>query len=263
MTRFLAACALLVAGLMPMSVMAQSPIWEGYYLGGSLGGRFSVNNWITSGTCPNVSICSGGMPGPDFAQSFDSTALRIAAFGGRSWMLGSSWLAGLEAEIGWANNRNTNGPIPGTTLSGGILPSITNGDTASVNLSWDASVRARVGALVRPDTLLFATAGLALQQVEMVATCNNDGTSTYCTSPPGVPHYESQTLILPGWTIGAGLEHLLAPNWLARLEYRYADFGQANPTFFTQNFGNGGDDRVYTHIYVRTHTVSLGVAYKF
>jgi hypothetical protein len=26
-----------------------------------------------------------------------------------------------------------------------------------------------------------------------------------------------QSLILPGWTIGAGLEHLLAANWLVRL----------------------------------------------
>ena len=76
-------------------------------------------------------------------------------------------------------------------------------------------------------------------------------------------HYDSQTLILPGWTIGAGVEHLLAPNWLVRLEYRYADLGQANPTFFAYNLGAGGDDRVLAHIYVRTHAVDLGVAYKF
>jgi outer membrane immunogenic protein len=263
MERLLAVWALLVATLLPMPLMAQGPVWDGYYLGASLGARFASNNWITSGACPNVAICSGGIPGPDFAQTFNSTGVRIAAFGGRSWMLGSTWLAGLEAEIGWADNRNTKGPIPGTTLSGGILPSVTNGDTASVNLSWDASVRARVGALVQPNTLLFATAGLALQRIEMTATCNNDGATTYCTSPPGAPHYEVQSLILPGWTIGAGLEHLLAPNWLVRLEYRYADFGQANPTFFTYNFGNGGDDRVYAHVSVRTHTASLGVAYKF
>jgi opacity protein-like surface antigen len=63
--------------------------------------------------------------------------------------------------------------------------------------------------------------------------------------------------------VGAGVEHLLAPSWLVRLEYRFADFGQANPTFFTYNLGGGGDDRVLTHIHVRTHTVSLGAAYKF
>lgn len=246
-----------------MSVMAQSPNWDGYYLGASVGARFASNNWVTTAACPSVPICSGGIPGPDFAQTFNSTAARIAAFGGRNWMLGATWLAGVEAEIGWADNRNTNGPIPGTTLSGLILPSITNGDTASVNLSWDASLRARVGALVQPNTLLFATAGLALQRVEITASCGNNGATTYCTSPPGVPHNEVQSLILPGWTIGAGLEHLLAPNWLVRVEYRYADFGQANTLFFAQNVGNGGDDRFWANVSVRTHTASLGVAYKF
>jgi outer membrane immunogenic protein len=73
-----------------------------------------------------------------------------------------------------------------------------------VNLSWDARLRARVGNLVRPDTLLFASAGLAVQQVEMIATCNNNGLTSYCTQPPGAPHYDAQTLLLPGWTLGAG-----------------------------------------------------------
>jgi outer membrane immunogenic protein len=263
MTRFLAVWAWMGAALLSMPVMAQGLAWDGYYVGASLGARFASNNWVTTSACPSVPICSGGIPGPDFAQPFNSTAVRLAGFGGRNWMLNSTWLAGVEAEIGWADNRNANGPIPGTTLSGGILPSVTNGDTASVNLSWDASLRARIGALVQPNTLLFATAGLALQRVEITGSCSNDGVTTFCTAPNGVPHYDVQSLILPGWTIGAGLEHLLAPNWLVRLEYRYADFGQANPILFSQNFGNGGDDRVFAHVYVRTHTANLGVAYKF
>ena len=59
------------------------------------------------------------------------------------------------------------------------------------------------------------------------------------------------------------IEHLLAPSWLMRLEYRYADFGQINPTFFTYNLGAGGDDRIFAHLRIRTHTVNLGLAYKF
>jgi outer membrane immunogenic protein len=248
--------------LLPVTVWAQDSPWAGYYLGANVGGRFASTDWLTSLACPNVVICAGGQPGPDFKQSFDSTAVHVGAFGGRNWQLGSGWIAGVEGEIGWANNRNSNGPIPGTTASGGV-PSITNGDTAAVNLQWDASLRARAGSLIRPDTLLFATAGVALQQVEMVATCNNNGTSTYCTQPQGTPHYDSQTRWMPGWTIGAGIEHMLAGNWLLRAEYRYADFGQANPTFFTYNLGGGGDDRVFAHVWVKTHTVSLGAAYKF
>jgi len=253
---------LLVACVLCDATVAAAQDWNGYYLGATLGGRFALNDWTTYAACPNVSICAGGQPGPDLAQTFNSAGVRIGAFGGRTWQWSAGWVAGLEAEVGWANNRNANGPIPGTTLSGGV-PAITNGDTAAVNLAWDASLRARVGHLVRPDTLLFATAGVAFQQVEMVATCNNNGLTSYCTQPPGVPHYDSQTLILPGWTLGAGVEHMLAPNWLVRAEYRYADYGQANPVFFAYNIGSGGDDRVYTHIRVRTHTANIGVAYRF
>ncbi|HSI02242.1 MAG TPA: hypothetical protein VLA02_16705 [Reyranella sp.] len=186
--------ALLAGGT---STSAQTANWNGYYLGASVGGRFAVDDWSTYLACPNAGVCAGGLVGPDFRQTFNSTALRIGAYGGRNWQFQSGWLAGLEAEIGWANNRNANGPIPGTTVSGGV-PSITNGDTAAVNLSWDASLRARVGNLVRPDTLLFASAGLAFQQVEMIATCNNNGLTSYCTQPPGAPHYDAQTLLLPG-----------------------------------------------------------------
>jgi outer membrane immunogenic protein len=249
-------------GLVPVVSSAQTPSWDGYYAGISIGARFAINDWSTYLACPNSGLCAGGQVGPDFAQPFGSTGVRLGAYGGRNWQIGAGWLAGLEAQFGWAGNRNANGPIPGTTLSGGV-PAITNGDTAAVNLSWDASLRARVGNLVRPATLVFATAGLALQQVEMVATCNNNGFATYCTQPAGAPHYDSQTLLLPGWTVGAGLEHMLAANWLLRLEYSYADFGQANPTFFAYNIGSNGDDRVYAHVHVRTHTVTVGAAYKF
>lgn len=53
---------------------------------------------------------------------------------------------------------------------------------------------------------------------------------------------------------------MLADHWLLRLEYRYADFGQVNPTFFASNIGDNSDDRVYAHVWVKTHTVSLGAA---
>jgi opacity protein-like surface antigen len=116
-------------------------------------------------------------------RSFDSAAVRFGAFGGRNWMLGSNWLAGLEAELGWGSNRSSSGPIPGTTMSG-LAPSFTVGDSASVNLSWDASVRARVGTLLRADTLLFGTAGFALQQVEITANCNNMASRPSAASRP-------------------------------------------------------------------------------
>jgi len=261
------AAAVFAACLLPAAAAhAEGPAadWQGFYAGVAVGGRFAVNEWMTTGVCPTSTLCVGGPGLDDRQQGFDSTGLRIGAFAGHNWTVAGSWLAGLELDLGWANNRRANGPIPGTTNSGGI-PAITNGDTASVNLSWDAGLRARVGNLVLPDTLLFATWGLAVQRVETRATCNNDAATlaTYCTSPPGVAHDESIEQFLFGWTVGGGVEHRMAGSWLVRAEYRYADFGNVGAAFFSRNVGVGGDDRVWANVHVRTHTVNLGLAYRF
>src|SRR5262249_37294270 len=44
-------------------------------------------------------------------------------------------------------------------------------------------------------------------------------------SSPGLPDTSSDKT---GWTIGAGLEAALAPNWTAKVEYLYVDLGGFN-----------------------------------
>lgn len=253
----------IVMSAVPLKAQTPPAGWQGFYVGAAAGARFALNTWTTTSVCPTSSLCVGGPGLDDRTQAFDSTGVRVGAFGGHNWSIGTTgWLAGIEADLGWGSNRRSNGPIPGTTNSGGV-PAVTAGDTASVNLSWDASLRARAGNLVLPGTLLFATWGLAMQRIEATAACNNDGATTYCTSPPGVAHSESNERFLFGWTVGAGIEHQIAERWLVRVEYRYADFGNAGLAFFSSNVGAGGDDRVWANVYVRTHTVNLGMAYKF
>jgi outer membrane immunogenic protein len=36
-----------------------------------------------------------------------------------------------------------------------------------------------------------------------------------------------------GWTIGGGVEAMFAPNWSAKIEYLYADFGTGAATSYT------------------------------
>jgi outer membrane immunogenic protein len=61
-----------------------------------------------------------------------------------------------------------------------------------------------------------------------------------------------------GWTIGGGVETMFWGHWLARIEYRYADFGDIGFTFprapaigFTAN------------VSLKTNTLLGGLAYKF
>ncbi len=60
-----------------------------------------------------------------------------------------------------------------------------------------------------------------------------------------------------GWTIGGGWEYAFTPNWSAKIEYNFLDFGNdtvtlAGPTTsFTENIKND------------IHQVKLGVNYRF
>ena len=59
-----------------------------------------------------------------------------------------------------------------------------------------------------------------------------------------------------GYTVGAGLEYMFAPNWSAKAEYQYYNFG--NTTFTT-----GPADIVGTRFRSDEHTVKAGLNYRF
>ena len=84
----------------------------------------------------------------------------------------------------------------------------------------------------------------------------------------------SDTLL--GWTIGGGLEGNVFGNWLARAEYRYADYGtwtttdvrtcHAGPGCIAGPGVTGGPGSaltVNTGIRLQTHTAMFGLGYKF
>jgi outer membrane immunogenic protein len=98
---------------------------------------------------------------------------------------------------------------------------------------WFGTARARAGVTV-DNFLIYGAAGLAvgLLQAEM----------------PGLVS-ESKAQI--GWTAGAGVEVGLAPNWSAKIEYLFLDFGTRN--FALTGIGNG----------YQANLLRLGVNYHF
>jgi len=58
---------------------------------------------------------------------------------------------------------------------------------------------------------------------------------------------------------------MLSGAWLARVEYRYSDFGTIDHTFFTDpsNAGSINGDSVTMQAPLTTQSVSFGIAYKF
>lgn len=245
---------------LPVKVKAPTFTWTGPYVGLALGGKWGDARWTTTST----SDLGGTIVDASSPDTFRPAAFRVGGYAGYNWQA-QPWVYGLEVDIAYADGKTTHTGLPGCAIqcvTGFPGPGV---DTSSVKLGWDASARARLGYLVRPDMLLFATGGVAWQSVETTGVCQHSVTDPACTVAAGAP-LDTQTnrKILTGWTVGLGLEAHLSGNWLLRGEYRYADFGTMHGVF---GFGAAGvpagSDTSRYDLAVRTHTATLGLAYKF
>ena len=222
--------------------------WTGFYVGGSVGARWADVDWQTVAA---TGAGAGTVPvGPNNPASLDSTSFRVGGYVGYNWKIAPAWLVGLEADIAWGRNNSSVSPFPGTPGGGffGGGPS----DSDTVKLGWDGSVRGRLGYLVNPTWLVYGTGGAAWQQIKTISNCA-DG-SGFC----GGAFSGTSSTVKAGWTVGGGVEIALANHWLARLEYRYADFGHVS-----NDLPPAATTGIHSDIRVKTSTALAGVAYKF
>jgi outer membrane immunogenic protein len=111
-------------------------------------------------------------------------------------------------------------------------------EVMNANLDWTAAVRGRAG-VVADDALLYVAGGLAAAQANV----------TISSLPGGAED------LLVGWTLGAGAELAFDDHWVGRAEYSYTDYGALGYTITPP--GDEGE------VSFATHTVSLGIAYRF
>jgi outer membrane immunogenic protein len=279
-------------GAMPSGNPPASTSWTGAYIGAAVGIRANQ----TTSTIDSAAITYQGDPPINaitgcecfLDSAMNTTAARFSPYAGYNGQFSPKWLVGIEGDFGWANQK--------ATLSGVIAPGSLVGsgggrnDSYSVAATWDASVRLRIGYVVNPALMVFATAGPAVMSLEESSSC--DTTSQWFIPAPGfsrptigrcapglkTPVNISNTSIRPGFTIGGGGEAKLWDHWVARAEYRYSDFGTAKfdnsrrcNGLATLNGPNGGMigsgcyevDAIQTAVRVHTNTAMFGLAYKF
>jgi outer membrane immunogenic protein len=240
----------------PVAVPPPLPSWTGFYIGGDVGLRATSIDWSTTGH-----TIAGGVIPPTTATAadYDSVAFRFGGYAGYNWQFAPQWVIGIEGDGGSADKTKTvfNSIVPGNAnlLLGG--PPLGTGDFTSVRTTWDASARARLGFLVTPTVMIYATGGAAWQHFELSSVCNSSCPAIGAT-PTSITASDTKT----GWTVGGGLETMLWRNWLLRVEYRFADFGHFafNPAF---TLSPGIFDVFTTDFRLRTHTALFGIAYKF
>jgi outer membrane immunogenic protein len=84
-------------------------------------------------------------------------------------------------------------------------------------------LRGRVGVVITPDLMVYATGGLAVTRL----TVSNSFSDSF---PPGAIENASESKLKTGWTVGGGLEWALTNNWSVKGEYLYVDFGHVTAT---------------------------------
>jgi outer membrane immunogenic protein len=107
-------------------------------------------------------------------------------------------------------------------------------------------------------TLLYIKGGGAVADDRYRATC-----STLVGACLGTGLAVGDTLARAdetrwGWLIGAGLEWAFTPNWSAKIEYNFMDFGRER-----LNFGLVGGGTVPFDIDQHIHVVKAGINYRF
>lgn len=257
----------MLCGLTSFYAQAQTPNWSGPYAGLSGGYLSSQSNWSTQNVLGWGATGPSSAPDSSGSQTFNSSGAQVGIFGGYSWQI-ENYVVGLEGDFNWTNTSSSKNFLPGqSTCLGGYCGSgvSTAGDQTSVQLGWNASLRPRFGYLLTPDTLLYGTAGLAIQSVKISQTCAFTLTDPLCSdtagSPSGTATNNYTTL---GYTLGAGLEKII-DEWVIRAEYRYTQYGNINVNSTMSGSGGGytNSSSINSNVRISTQLVNLGIAYKF
>ncbi|TPQ41224.1 porin family protein [Bradyrhizobium guangdongense] len=173
--------------------------WTGFYVGGHVGGAWTNQQWINSA---NTTAFGDLAPGQGFRQR--GAGVLGGAQIGYNWQA-SQFVFGLEGTIsGLSNSGTVNNTVFGVGLD----------DQFSWRTNVLATIVGRAGVAVN-NNLFYAKGGYAGANNRLSVV---DNVANPSTGSGGQTHWAN------GWTVGAGWEYGITPNWIVGLEYNYASF---------------------------------------
>jgi len=213
-------------------------MWSGFYIGGNLGAGW--NHGTVSDSAGYVNWGAN-----------NSTTFVGGGQAGFNWQI-NNVVVGIEGDFDWfANNNNSGGGTLTPAGAGAGLGALGAGVIqGSNNGRWLTTVTGRLGVVGWDHFLFYGKGGGAW-------VGSNNLTLTNLTTGGSVSIGNGNTNT--GWTAGAGVEWMFAPNWTTRLEYDYVGLSSKSitvtiPGVGPDTFSNGSRN---------VQMVTLGVNYLF
>jgi outer membrane autotransporter protein len=209
------------------------PSWTGLYIGAFAGADY--------GSAKMGFPDAGFSSGPQVAGALAGGTL------GYNYQIGP-WVLGVEGDAGWTNARGSVACTGAFNLAQVIL----SGTGCADRADFIATAAARLG-YAWGRALYYAKAGGAWTHETFTVTCNS---LVPCVNQNGVPNLTQISVSdnRAGWTVGYGVEFALTPNWSAKGEVNYIDFGNKNLTAQDGTIINAG---------MRVTEGKIGVNYRF
>jgi outer membrane immunogenic protein len=231
------------------SVRAESslPAFGGAYIGVNAGAA-----WGSSGYSTNPGCVPDGANGVFCESAPDPSAINGAAVAasGTGDLASAGFTGGIQAGYNWQNGNIVYGgegdfgafDLGASASPAGVFPFAFLGTSyalsESMSTQWLATLRARLGYMVAPQLLLYATGGIAFTDFKFASGYSDNAIDS---SFPGGTGFGKKSGVATGWTLGGGGEWLLDGPWSIKAEYLYLDFGStgvavplSNTLAFTQ-----------------------------
>jgi outer membrane immunogenic protein len=216
--------------------------WTGCYIGGNVGGGWARTEQTQIAKVGGPAI----IPNNDFGSSDASNVIGGGQIGCDYQVPGSRWVLGVQGMFDF-------GTIHSTHVEPTAFPGFPVGAFISDNRTKDIfTATARVGYLFAPQVLAYVKGGGAWTRADHTFT----GTIPFIFLSESALGVDRQ-----GWTIGGGLEWMLAPGWSVFAEFNYMDFGRKDISFVPGPATVGAADVVRTRL--TTETALVGVNWKF
>jgi len=215
-----AATQLTAVGAFAASPAPVAYSWAGFYVGGNLGygwGKASNNSNFVD---PALNV-------PIVATELDSDKPKGAIGGGQvgyNWQVESHGLLGIEADWQGSGQRANQGFVTGFAFFDPVVVGVVRGtvsESLENSIQWFGTVRGRAG-YTWDHVLIYGTGGLAYGEVKLAGTVN-ENVNLLPVINSVVPVNIAK--VNAGWTLGAGIEGMLASNLSWKLEYLYLDLG--------------------------------------